>query len=142
MKKSNVFHYRVDFEAEQIEISKSFANAAQKAKTSAHKQLMDLRKAYPGFGISIYKTEITQSKQTYKGLTYDEMHRRIIEWSGANSPYLATLEKAIANKVAAPTIKKWYLGIYGEHYKRAAEIEMSVVEEATVSNADTVATIG
>lgn len=142
MKKSNEFRYRVDFEAEQIEISKAFANAAQKAKTSAHKQLMDLRKAYPGFGITIYKTEITQSKQTYKGLTYDEMRRCIIAWSGANSPNLTTLDKAVADKVAAPTIKKWYLGIYGEHYKRAADITMPVVEEAAVGNANTAATIG
>lgn len=137
MKESKVFHYRVDFESENIEISKSFAAAAQKAKTSAHKQLMDLRKAYPGFGIVIYKTKIKQSKQTYKGLNFDEMRRRIIEWSGTNSPNLVTFDKAVADKVPAPTVKKWYLSIYGEHYKRAGERSMPVVEEAAVGNADT-----
>ena len=142
MKKSNVFHYRVDFESENIEISKSFATAAQKANTSAHKQLMDLRKAYPGFGIVVYKTEITQCNQTYNGLNYDEMRRRIIEWSGTNSPNLATFDKAVTDKVPAPTVKKWYLGIYGGHYKRASEIAMPVVEEAAVGNADTAAAIG
>ena len=136
MKKSNEFHYRVDFEAEQIEISKSFANAAQKAKTSAHKQLMDLRKAYPGFGITIYKTEITDSKQKYKNLTFDEMRRRIIEWDSANSLNIAALDKAITDKVPYPKVKQWYLGIYGVHYKRAAEIAMPVVEEAAVGNAE------
>lgn len=136
MKKSNEFHYRVDFEAEQIEISKSFANAAQKAKTSAHKQLMDLRKAYPGFGITIYKTEITDSKQKYKNLTFDEMRRRIIEWDSANSLNIAALDKAITDKVPYPKVKQWYLGIYGVHYKRAAEITMPIVEEAAVGNTD------
>jgi hypothetical protein len=52
----------VDFVEEKIEISNAFATAAQKANTSAHKQLMDLRKAYPGFGIAIYTTNIPASK--------------------------------------------------------------------------------
>lgn len=138
MKKSKVFHYRVDFESENIEISKSFAAAAQKAKTSAHKQLMDLRKEYPGFGITIYKTEITESKQKYKHLTFVEMRRCIIEWDGEGSANLAALDKATADKVPYPTVKKWYLGIYGEHYKRTANIVMPVMEEtAAVGIADT-----
>ena len=82
MKKNRPFHYRVDFVNENIEISKSFAAAAQKANTSAHKQLMDLRKAYHGFGITIYTTEITENKQTYSGLKFDEMRRCIIDWEG------------------------------------------------------------
>ena len=91
MKKTRPFHYRVDFVNENIEISKSFATAAQKANTSAHKQLMDLRKAYPGFGITIYTTEITENKQTYSGLKFDEMRRCIIEWDGEGSANLAAL---------------------------------------------------
>ena len=135
MKKTRPFHYRVDFAEEKIEISKAFATAAQKANTSAHKQLMDLRKAYPGFGITIYKTEITASKQTYKGLNHEEMRRCIIEWSGKDSPNLAVLDKAIADKVPMPTIKKWYLGIYGEHYKHT-NMTMPVLEEGGIENAD------
>ena len=58
------FRYAVDWENENIEISKAFATAAQKAKTTAHKQLMEIRKAYPGFRVIIRKTEIKESKQT------------------------------------------------------------------------------
>ena len=133
MKKTRPFHYRVDFVHENIEISKSFATAAQKANTSAHKQLMDLRKAYPGFGITIYTTEITENKQTYSGLKFDEMRRCIIDWEGENSANLAALNKAITDKVPYPKVKKWYLGIYGDRYKRAADV---VVEDtAVVGNA-------
>ena len=140
MKKTRPFHYRVDFVNENIEISKSFATAAQKANTSAHKQLMDLRKAYPGFGIAIYTTEITENKQTYSGLKFDEMRRCIIEWDGENSANLAALNKAITDKVPYPKVKKWYLGIYGERYKRAADVAMPIVNEtAAVGNADTAA---
>jgi hypothetical protein len=140
MSKNKVFHYRVDFEGENIEISKSFAAAAQKAKSSAHKQLMDLRKAYPGFGISIYKTEITESKQTYWKLTFAEMRRCIIEWDGEGSVNLAALNKAIADKVPYPKVKQWYLGIYGDHYKRATDVSVPDAEEpAAVGNAATVA---
>ena len=140
MKKNRPFHYRVDFVEEKIEISKSFATAAQKANTSAHKQLMDLRKAYPGFGITIYTTEITENKQTYSGLKFDEMRRCIIDWEGENSANLAALNKAITDKVPYPKVKKWYLGIYGERYKRAADVAMPIVSEtAAVGNADTAA---
>lgn len=140
MKKTRPFHYRVDFVNENIEISKSFATAAQKANTSAHKQLMDLRKAYPGFGITIYTTEITENKQTYSGLKFYEMRRCIIDWEGKNSANLAALNKAITDKVPYPKVKKWYLGIYGDHYKRAADVAMPIVNEtAAVGNADTAA---
>lgn len=143
MKKTRPFHYRVDFVNENIEISKSFAAAAQKANTSAHKQLMALRKAYPGFGIAIYTTEITESKQTYSGLKFDEMRRCIIEWDGENSANLAALNKAIDEKVPYPKVKHWYLGIYGDHYKRAADVAMPIVNEtAAVGNADTTAVNG
>lgn len=137
MKKTRPFHYRVDFVEENIEISKSFAAAAQKAKSPAHKQLMDIRKAYPGFRVVIYTTQISKSKQTYGKLTYDEMRRCIIEWDGEGSTNLAMLDKAIADKVHYPTVKQWYLGIYGKHYKRAADVAMPTVEDtAAVGNAE------
>ena len=137
MKKTRPFHYRVDFTNENIEISKSFAAAAQKAHTSAYKQLMDLRKAYPGYSIIVYMTEITENKQTYSGLKFDEMRRCITEWEGEKSANLAALNKAIADKVPYPKVKHWYLGIYGERYKRAADV---VVEDtAAVGNTDTAA---
>ena len=134
------FRYAVDWENENIEISKAFATAAQKAKTSAHKQLMEIRKAYPGFRVIIRKTEIKESKQTYKGLGWDEMRRRIIEWSGENSPNLVALEKAISDKVPHPTVKSWFLGIYGEHYKRPTDVSIPTEEDiAAVGIADTAA---
>ena len=140
MKRIKPFHYRVDFVNEKVEISNTFAKAAQKANSSAHKQLMDVRKAYPGFSIVIYATEITESKQKYKGLNFDEMRRCIIEWDGEGSANLSVLDKAIADKVPYPKVKKWYLGIYGAHYTRAADVVMPTEEDpAAVGNADTAA---
>lgn len=139
MNTNHTFQYRVNFEDEKIEISQSFATAAQKVKTSAHKQLMNIRKAYPGFGISVYKIKAKDNKQKYKGLRFAEMRRCIIEWDGENSPNLASLDKAKAEKIPYPTVKKWYLGIYGEHYKRAADVAMPVVEETATEVADTAA---
>ena len=140
MKREKKYSYRVDFENETIEISKTFATAAQKIKTSAYKQLMEVRKAYPGFSIVIYATEITESKQKYKGLNFDEMRRCIIEWNGEGSANLSVLDKAIADKVPYPKVKQWYLGIYGAHYTRAADVAMPTEENtADVGNADTTA---
>jgi len=137
MNRSKSFTYRIDFEKENIEISKTFATAAKTPKTSAHNQLMELREAYPGFAVVIYKTKISQSKQKYKGLKFDEMRRCIIEWDGESSANLIALDKAIASKVPYPKVKQWYLSIYGEHYKRAVNVAMIDAEEtAAVGNTD------
>ena len=134
------YKYRVNFADEAIEISKAFAPAAQKANSPAHKQLMEIRKAYPGYGIKVYTTQITQTKQKYKGLGFDEMRRCIIEWDGEGSANLATLDKAIADKVPYPKVKQWYLNIYGDRYKRPTDVSMPIEEDtAAVGNADTAA---
>ena len=138
--KKNSYTHRIAWETEMIVISNAFATAAQKVNSPAYKQLMDLRKAYPGFSIAIYTTEITQNKQKYKGLGFDEMRRCIREWDGEGSANLATLDKAIADKVPYPKVKQWYLGIYGDHYKRATDVSMPAEEDAAaVGNADTAA---
>lgn len=140
MNNSKTFNYRIDFEKKNIEISKAFSIAAKTPKTAAHKQLMELCDAYPGFRIVIYKTKINQSKQKYKGLGFDEMRRCIIEWDGEGSANLATLDKAIADKVPYPKVKQWYLNIYGDHYKRATDVSVPTEEDtAAVGNADTAA---
>lgn len=140
MKNSKTFNYRVDVEEETIGISNSFARAAGKPGSDGYKQYMRLRKQYPGYRFVVYETVIKDNKQTYKGLGWDEMRRRIIEWSGANSPNLVALEKAIADKVPHPTVRSWFLGIYGDHYKRATDVSMPTEEDiAAVGNADTAA---
>jgi hypothetical protein len=68
-------------------------------------------------------------------LTYDEMRRCIIEWDGEGSVNLAALNKAIDDKVPYPKVKHWYLGIYGDHYKHAADVVVD--DTAAVGNADT-----
>ena len=132
--------HRIDWENEKILISHTFAKDAQNANSPAYKQLMEIRKAHPGYGIKVYTTKITQTKQNYKGLGFDEMRRCIIEWDGEGSANLATLDKARTDKVPYPKVKKWYLGIYGDHYKRAADVSVPTEEDtAAVGNADTAA---
>ena len=138
--KKNSYTHRIAWDTEMIVISNAFATAAQKVNSPAYKQLMDLRKAYPGFGIQVHKTHITPTKQKYKGLNFDEMRRCIIEWDGEGSANLATLDKAIADKVPYPKVKQWYLNIYGDRYKRPTDVSMPIEEDtAAVGNADTAA---
>ena len=138
--KKNSYTHRIAWDTEMIVISNAFATAAQKVNSPAYKQLMDLRKAYPGFGIQVHKTHITPIKQKYKGLNFDEMRRCIIEWDGEGSANLSILDKAIADKVPYPKVKQWYLGIYGAHYTRAADVAMPTEEDtAAVGNTDTAA---
>ena len=141
MKKTRPFHYRVDFVNENIEISKSFATAAQKANTSAHKQLMDLRKAYPGFGITIYKTEITASKQTYKGLTREEAEKIINETAKKAKAFLS-VEMSMGQmvedvKLSVEEIKTEYTGVKTKYTDGILVIPMineTLYQSAVINN--------
>ena len=140
MNNSKSFNYRVNVEEETIGISNTFARAAGKPGSNGYKQYMRLRKQYPGYRFVIYDTVITESKQTYGKLTFAEMRRCIIEWDGEGSANLATLDKAIADKVPYPKVKQWYLNIYGDRYKRPTDVSMPIEEDtAAVGNADTAA---
>lgn len=133
MNNSKSFNYRVNVEEETIGISNSFARAAGKPGSNGYKQ-------YPGYRFVVYDTAITESKQTYWKLTFAEMRRCIIEWDGEGSVNLATLDKARTDKVPYPKVKQWYLGIYGDHYKRATDVSVPTEEDAAaVGNADTAA---
>lgn len=140
MNNPKTFNYRVNVEEETIGISNAFARAAGKPGSNGYKQYMRLRKQYPGYRFVIYDTVITESKQTYGKLTFAEMRRCIIEWDGEGSVNLATLDKARTDKVPYPKVKQWYLGIYGDHYKRATDVSVPTEEDtAAVGNSDTAA---
>ena len=62
------------------------------------------------------------------------------KWLKTQYPSLAALNKAITDKVPYPKVKQWYLGIYGAHYTRAADVSMPTEEDTgAVGNADTAA---
>ena len=68
-------NYTINFEAEEIIITKKFGKAASQIGTPEFKVMQQLRKEFTGFSF-VYKTiEKKENKKSYKGLNIDEMKR-------------------------------------------------------------------
>ena len=92
-----------------ITVTKAFAKKAGIIGTPEYKEMVKLRKAYPGFSFVQRTSIITANKNNYCGLTFEEMCKAIIDLEGEDSPKLKVLKKAKANRVSYPKMKKWFL---------------------------------
>lgn len=136
MRKNN--NYTINFEARTITITKKFGKEASEFGTQAFETMKQLRAEFPDFQF-VYKTiQKKENKESFKGLTIDEMKRFI----GARSAEeLETFEKveAIAEckQGKYAIIKKWFLDNYKEEYKKEiANITAKKVEEPEENNAE------
>lgn len=115
-------NYTINFEAEEIIITKKFGKAASQIGTPEFKVMQQLRKEFTGFSF-VYKTiEKKENKKSYKGLNIDEMKRFV---STRTDEEIDMFEKVLAlasNKQGKYAIvKKWFLDNYKEDY--AMEID-------------------
>lgn len=115
-------NYTINFEAEEIIITKRFGKAASQIGTPEFKVMQQLRKEFTGFSF-VYKTiEKKENKKSYKGLSIDEMKRFV---STRTDEEIDMFEKVLAlasNKQGKYAIvKKWFLDNYKEDY--AMEID-------------------
>lgn len=92
-----------------ITVTKAFAKKAGIIGTPEYKEMVKLRKAYPGFSFVQRTSIITANKNNYSGLTFEVMCKAIIDLDGEDSPNLKILKKAKANRVSYPKMKKWFL---------------------------------
>lgn len=120
-------NYTINFEAEEIIITKKFGKAASQIGTPEFKVMQQLRKEFAGFSF-VYRTiEKKENKKSYKGLSIDEMERFL---SNREKEELEMFKKVVA--VAAnrqgkyAIVKKWFL----DHYKEAYSKEVEVMEVA------------
>lgn len=120
-------NYTINFEAEEIIITKKFGKAASQIGTPEFKVMQQLRKEFTGFSF-VYRTiEKKENKKSYKGLSIDEMERFL---SNREKEELEMFKKVVA--VAAnrqgkyAIVKKWFL----DHYKEAYSKEVEVMEVA------------
>lgn len=115
-------NYTINFESQEIIITKKFGKAASRMGSPEFKIMQQLRKEFEGFSF-LYKTiEKKQNKQSYKGLTIDEMKRFL---STRKQPEQEKFEKVLAvyeNKQGKyASIKKWFLNNYKEAYENEIE---------------------
>jgi len=123
---------KVDFENEQILISKSFSKKASVSSSKEYKALTKVKSAYPAYKIEIKQVRKNPAKESYKGLTYDYMRRYIIKYTPSQelSKALAELEDNIfislchSEAKRYPTVKKWFLKKYPRIEEFGLDLEL------------------
>lgn len=115
-------------EEKTIYVSKNFLITASQFGTPEFNELMDAKRNYPTFEVKEYKIKRNPSKQTYGNLTYEHMKEFIEAYETDEKQRADVLNEYEAVQVIAKTqkaayvyVKKWFLGKYGDEFKKHQE---------------------
>ena len=113
--------YEIDYIEEKIIVSKKFLKEASTINTAAYTELTQIRKDYPEFAIVPRAITKKENKMTYGKLTYEKM-REYIETKADKEQVLVEFEQvqklAKFQKAQYVFVKKWFLGLYGDEFRR------------------------
>ncbi len=120
-------NYTINFETKEIIITKKFGKAASQIDTPEFKLMQQLRKEFEGFSF-VYKTiGKKENKQSYKGLSINEMTRFLSNRTKEEQKMFEKVLEVAANRQGKyAIIKKWFL----DHYKEAYSEEVAMLEIA------------
>ena len=121
--------YQIDYVEGKIIVSKKFLKEASDITTTAYSDLVQIRKDNPDFKIETRQIAKRENKMTYGKLTYDRM-REYIETKADKDQVLVEFEQiqklAKFQNAQYVFVKKWFLGLYGDEFKReTAEEEVA-----------------
>ncbi len=124
---------RIDFEKNEVVMTRKFATAASDPHTKEYKMLQDVLNTYEGINVRKHTIKKNPNKECYRGLTYDYMREYIKshEPKANVESALAELEDKIyisrchSNGFRYPTIKKWFLDKYKEVAEFGTELRES-----------------
>lgn len=120
-------NYTINFEAEEIIITKKFGKAASQIGTPEFKVMQQLRKEFAGFSFAYKTIEKKENKKSYKGLSIDEMTRFISNRTDAEQEMFKKVLAVAANiQGKYAIVKKWFL----DNYKEAYSEEVAMMEVA------------
>ena len=118
--------YEIDYIESKIIVSKKFLKEASTINTDAYIELAKVRRDYPEFTIEPRQIAKRESKMTYGKLTYQFM-REYIETKANKDQVLVEFEQiqklAKFQNAQYVFVKKWFLGLYGDEFKRETEEE-------------------
>lgn len=116
--------YEIDYVEGKIIVSKKFLKEASDVSTTAYSELVQIRRDYPEFTIEPRQIAKRESKMTYGKLTYQFM-REYIETKANKDQVLVEFEQiqklAKFQSAQYVFVKKWFLGLYGDEFKREIE---------------------
>lgn len=118
--------YEINYIESKIIVSKKFLKEASTINTAAYTELAKIRKDYPEFTIEPRQIAKRENKMTYGKLTYDRM-REYIETKADKDQVLVEFERiqklAKFQNAQYVFVKKWFLGLYGDEFKREEDEE-------------------
>lgn len=124
--------YTINFEKEEITITKKFGKAASKFGTPEFDIIQKLRKEFTGYSFTYKTIEKKENKKSYKGLTIDEMKRFISNRTEKEQEMFEKVLTVAANRQGKyAIIKKWFL----DNYKEAYSKELETIKAITVIEA-------
>ena len=116
--------YEIDYIESKIIVSKKFLKEASTINTDAYIELAKVRRDYPEFTIEPRQIAKRENKMTYGKLTYQFM-REYIETKADKDQVLVEFEQiqklAKFQNAQYVFVKKWFLGLYGDEFKRESE---------------------
>lgn len=116
--------YEINYIESKIIVSKKFLKEASNVTTTAYSDLVQIRKDYPDFTIEPRQIAKRENKMTYGKLTYQFM-REYIETKDDADQVLVEFDRvqklAKFQNAQYVFVKKWFLGLYGEEFKRENE---------------------
>ncbi len=119
--------YTINFETEEIIITKKFGKAASQIGTPEFKVMQQLRKEFTGFSFAYKTIEKKENKKSYKGLSIDEMKRFLANRTEEEQEMFEKVLAIAENKQGKYAIvKKWFL----DRYKEAYSEEVAVLKVA------------
>lgn len=121
--------YEIDYVEGKIIVSKKFLKEASNVGTIAYSELVQIRKDYPDFTIEPRQIAKRENKMTYGKLTYEFM-REYIETKADKDQVLVEFEQvqklAKFQNAQYVFVKKWFLGLYGDEFKRDENEEKEI----------------
>lgn len=115
--------FKLNHADETIELTKQFAKASGKYNSEEYKLLMEVKKDFPNYKIVVKDTpKRKQSKDSFKGLTYDYMER-YIQKQGNDEEILKAFNELrkkentndkLTERATYGEIKKWFLNTFPE----------------------------
>ena len=119
----------INFQKQTIEMTKTFANSASNYGSEAYNELMNAKRDFPSYTVSIVKAA-SKKKDSFKGLNLKYMEEYITDHSDAASEQMNTFnllcgntDDELAAKASFGEIKMWFLTQYPEIEKARQNID-------------------
>ena len=108
---------KIDYTNSEILVYKTFAQKASIVGTSEYNELKEIKANFEGFKVKVHTLAKKKGKETYKGLTYDEMEKYILSHRNSKmNMRIFEAKKALSkiHSIRYPAIKQWFLETYPE----------------------------